>query len=138
MKFTSYIIRMVGSIPMVYAGQAAGDDLQGGLEEVLLNKIEEGHNRIAINLNGLKYFHSTLLAGLLNLDIHAKRSSGFIILVQSPWFVKTMMDQMGISERFIWLNEESPLYMLERLEKAFMSNPEGNRDIERKLENIVG
>lgn len=115
MKFTSYATRVDGRTAYVLGGKALDMDLEGGLEEVMERLIESGVRRIVLTLGTMRFFHYTLLAGLLATQRKLASVGGDLVLARVPWFVEHTLEQIGMLHRFAIVPEASTVERAERM-----------------------
>ncbi|MCB2211523.1 STAS domain-containing protein [bacterium] len=115
MKFLSYARRMRGQTAFVYGGKALDMDLEGGLEEVLDDLIDQGARRIVLTLGSMKFLHYTLFAGLLAVQRRLQELGGDLVLAEVPWFVEMRFQQLGVAHRFAMVPHAGVVERAERL-----------------------
>ncbi len=141
MKFTKYPTTVTGRTCYILANKEVNSDLQGGLEEVMDQFVERGVRHIILSLRYLKFLHATLLAGLLSIELKLREVGGQMILVEAPAFVRMMMNQWEVADRFIWVNgdvEGEITNSLENLIDLKNIKLKMDSDIDWQIENIIG
>ncbi len=117
MKVSTYPVRRRGFTSFIHAGSAVDSDLQGGLEEVIMFELNSGMQRVVINLEGMHFFHATLLSCLLETERKLREVNGELILASVPGFVRYMMNKMDICDRFSWVRNPWDVEKIERTSK---------------------
>lgn len=122
MKFTAYARHMHGRTAYVHGGRAIDVDLEGGLEEVMKGLIEGGARRIVLTLADMKFFHYTLLAGLLATARALSDRGGDLVLADVPEFVERSLVELGLRHRFAIVPDASTVQRAERM-RVNLDNP---------------
>ncbi len=141
MKVTSYPVKRDRYTTYIQVGAAVDRDLQGGLEEIMLREIEQGARRIVLNLRGMRFLHSTLFAGLLNVWIHMQRVDGELVFAGAPWFFRTVMKWLGLQHRFLWVSNPIEVRTM-GLKSTIIAEggftPSGEKLVQRTLSGMIG
>ena len=125
MKFTSYATRRAGNTLYVFGGRALDMDLEGGLEELLEARIEEGVKRVVLTLGDMTFFHYTLFAGLLATEKRLQAQKGDLVLAEVPWWVEKTLNNLGMLHRFAIVPNAQTVERAERLKIDLNSLPTG-------------
>jgi len=115
MKFTSYATRLDGRTAYVLGGRALDIDHEGGLEEVLESLIKAGTRRIVLTMGTMKFFHYTLLAGLLATQRKLAMVGGDLVLARVPWWVERTLMDLGLLHRFAIVPDATTVERAERM-----------------------
>jgi anti-anti-sigma regulatory factor len=127
MKFTSYATRLDGRTAYVLGGKALDMDLEGGLEEVLERLVKAGARRIVLTLGTMKFFHYTLLAGLLATQRKLTSVGGDLVLARVPWFVENTLEQLGLLHKFAIVPDATTVERAERMRVDLGSSEDHGR-----------
>ncbi|MDP8207729.1 MAG: STAS domain-containing protein [Candidatus Electryonea clarkiae] len=132
MKIKNYPYYRVDKTTYFHAGRMVDLDLQGGLEDLIDNEIDSGTKRIVVGLNGMRFFHSTLAACLLNSEARLRKAGGEMVIAGAPEFVKRTMQQTGVSRLFIWVANLREAERISSLSKALEYNELVHETFEKK------
>jgi hypothetical protein len=102
-----YSIKRTENSLTVFAGPLIDLDHEGVLEKTIITNSNDDLMCVRIVLDGVHFLHETLAICLIRIGRSLREIGGSLILVDTPWFLRTMLFQMEIDHLFVFSTSEN-------------------------------